>query len=109
MFNLLWKILKSETGTLTFTPVKRFKPVNGIKRGVIDITLDADMPAGGWPVTAADFDLRKLYNVKVPSVNGYTGRFDQVNSKIVYHEGIADEVDTNELDTVVIRCEYVGS
>lgn len=109
MFNLLWKILKSETGTLTFTPVKRFKPVAGVKRGIIDITFDGTYPAGGWVVAAADLGLTsKLWNLKLQSRGGIQISFDHANSKIIAYEASGDPIDSNELDTVVSRAEYVG-
>jgi hypothetical protein len=66
-FSILFKLLKSEVGTLTFTHVKSWKPQSGGKREKIyDITLDGDMPAGGWVVAASDFRLNTLWNILVP-------------------------------------------
>ncbi len=102
---------------LTFTAVKRFKPQSGIRRGIIDITLDAAYAAGGWAITAANLSIKGagvILNLIVPAhKNGYHLEWDQVNSKIkAYQEqdtaAASKEIDAGDLNTQVIRCEYVG-
>ena len=101
---------------ITFATVKRFPPQKGgIRRGLVDITLDASYSAGGWTVTAANLTLNVLRDLRVPAHKaGYHLEWDQVNGKIkAYQEqdtaAASKEIDAADLSTQVIRCEYVGS
>ena len=113
----IWRALENDHGALTFTPVKRFKPHAGVRRGIIDITLDAAYGAGGWAITAANLGIKGagviLALIPPGSKSGYPLEWDQVNSKLkAYQEvgaaGAMAEIDAADLSTVVIRCEYIG-
>ena len=109
--------LADQSGTLTFTVVKRFKPHAGVRRGIIDITLDASYASGGWAITAANLGIKGaavILNLIVPAHKaGFHLEWDQVNSKIKAYEeqdttAASQEIDAADLSTEVIRVEYVG-
>lgn len=109
--------LCNEVGALTFTVVKRFKPQSGIRRGVIDITLDAAYGAGGWAITGANLGIKGQGTISllIPpgSKNGYPLEWNQVAGKLkAYQEsdtvGAMKEIDAGDLSAAVIRCEYIG-
>ena len=73
---------------LSFSNVKTFKPVRGIREAVIDITLDGSYVNGGWEIDADDVKgysgiAAVIYDLKVPaSRGGYGFEWDQVNGKL---------------------------
>lgn len=110
--NTVWQFLAGDPNlvlaTLGIAVVKRFKPQSGVRRGLIDITFDGSYSAGGWAVLAADLKLNGILDIRLPSVEGKTLQWVPSTGKIAAHEASGDELDGNELDTAVARCEYIG-
>lgn len=102
--------------SLTFTIVKRFKPLDGIRRGIVDITFDATYIATGWPVTPADLRLNGLAQIDLPATVNETGimiGWDYGSSplaggKILAKAGVGGADVSNQLSAVVVRGEYIG-
>ncbi len=74
---------------LTIADVADSEDVFGKHRTLVsDITGDASYPAGGYPVTAADFGIRRIYGMKFIGGNAASGallpHFDTTNSKIMF-------------------------
>lgn len=101
---------------LTFGTTKRIniKDAGGWRFGIVDITLDGAYAAGGWEITAANLGISTLYLLIPASArSGYVLEWDQVNGKLkAYQEAdgatAMGEIDAGDLDTVVVRCLYIG-
>jgi len=121
LLNHFWsfvvRTLGNETGALTFTVVKRFKPQSGIRRGVIDITFDATGPT--FTITIADLKLQgQIMNLTLPGhidgfVLGVVAVAGNKTIQIVVREeadaaGALQLADAADIDTKVVRVEYLG-
>lgn len=83
--------------SLSYSNVKTFKAIRGIREALIDITLDGSYANGGWEI---DADAVKSYSGIAsiiydlnPPVNrgGYSFEWDQVNGKLkALQSGVAD-------------------
>ncbi len=110
-------MLQDQTGALTFTVVKRFKPQAGIRRGIIDITFDALGPT--WTVTVANLGLQNaILSLQLPAhIDGFVLATVAVSGNatvtIDARESAATNIalpaiDAGDLDTKVVRAEYTG-
>lgn len=121
ILNHFWKflraILQDQTGALTFTSVKRFKPQAGIRRGIVDITFDASGPT--WTVTVADLSLQNaILSLQLPAhIDGFVLATVPVAGNATVTIDARQEADTAsamkaadaaDLDTKVVRAEYTG-
>lgn len=119
LFAPLLKILLNETGALTFTVVKRFKPHAGIKRGILAITFDSSGPT--WSVTKANLSLKGgVWNLILPAhIDGFvlasvpvagnqTITIDARQEEAVAAGGGLVAAGAADLNTKVVRAEYVG-
>ena len=104
---------------LTFTVVKRFRPHAGVRRGLIDITFDALGPT--WIVTKANLSLKgKIWNLILPAhIDGFvlasvpvsgnaTITIDARQEESVAAGGGLVAAAASDLNTKVVRCEYIG-
>lgn len=112
----LWK-LSDQTGALTFTAIKRFKPHAGVRRGIIDITFDSSGPT--WTVTKADLKLPGgIWNLVFPA---HKDGFVLASVPVAGHQTITIDareeadgasalqaIDAADLNTKVARAEYTG-
>ena len=112
-------ILGDQTGALTFTPVKRFKPHAGVRRGLVDITFDTAGPT--WSVTKADLALKGgIWNLILPAhIDGFvlssvpvalhqTITIDSRQEEAVAAGGGLVASTAGDLNTKVVRAEYIG-
>ncbi len=106
---------------LSFTDVHRGRvEVGGTKEVIVDVTLDTDYPAGGWPIVpSTDLNLNGILVLKPqPIVGGYAFAFNHANSKLQAFYGDYDPaaagplidcaVGENGLNALVVRCEIKG-
>lgn len=112
------RTLRDETGALTFTVVKRFKPQAGIRRGIIDITFDTGGPT--WTVTVANLGLQNaVLNLTFasPHIDGFivgtvpvAGNATVTISAMEEADGAGamQAIDASDLSTKVMRAEYTG-
>lgn len=101
---------------LTITVVKRFRPNAGVRRGIVAITFDDQGPT--WTVTPADFKLRGLYNLILPAqIDGFVLSYIPTSNAaggVIEGREEADgasalqQLDAGNLETKVVRVEYVG-
>ena len=97
---------------LTITVVKRFKPQSGVRRGLVDITFDDSGPS--WTVAASDFGLNGLWDLRLPAaVDGFVLGFKAATPAIEAWEeadgaGALQACDASDLNTKVVRAEYIG-
>lgn len=83
--------------SLSYSNIKTFKAIRGIREALIDITLDGSYANGGWEITAAAVKSYSgiasiIYDLN-PPVNrgGYSFEWDQVNGKLkALQSGVAD-------------------
>ncbi len=116
-WNFLVGMLRDETGTLTFTVVKRFKPQAGIRRGIIDITIDALGPT--WSITAANLGLQgTILNLQLTGqVDGWVFGVIPVSGnatitmearKEADSTGALQQITAADAENSVVRAEYTG-
>ena len=101
--------------SLTFTTIKRFKPENGVRRGLVDITFDASGPT--WAITNANFKLNGLWNLIMPAhKDGFVLAYvpstilaGTIDARQEADSGSAlKAIDPSDINTKVVRVEYVG-
>jgi hypothetical protein len=96
----------------TFAFVKREHHRRGIRRGIVDITLDSNGPT--FAVAASDLNLTEIINIVPPAHKaGYHIEWDHVNGNIKAYEeadttSASGAADASDLNGEVLRCEYVG-
>jgi len=117
-WNFVVKTLRDETGALTFTVVKRFKPQAGIRRGILDITFDSSGPT--WTVTVANLGLQNVVlnlTFASPHIDGFiVGTVPVAGNATVTISameeadaaGAMQAIDAADLNTKVMRVEYTG-
>jgi hypothetical protein len=67
----------------THLPLKPYA-TGGNRFKVVDITLDTDYPAGGWPIAATDVGLtRNIKGIWPGQVAGFLLAWDKANSKLL--------------------------
>lgn len=99
---------------LTIAKVKHFNVVrDGVRESVFDATCDNSYPAGGYPVVAASFGFKGLYDVKAcNSPGGYVFSYDHPGGKLwAYKVGAAGpmvEVGATDINTKVVRLAVRG-
>lgn len=83
--------------SLSYSNIKTFKAIRGIREALIDITLDGSYANGGWEITAAAVKSYSgiasiIYDLNPPvSRGGYSFEWDQVNGKLkALQGGVAD-------------------
>lgn len=85
------------------------------KRVIADITCDNAYPAGGYPTTAADYELLTLDNVDIGMSNGgFVANFDSAASKLKIFKNAAGagalaEIAATDVNGQVFRVEAVGN
>ncbi len=81
---------------------------------VLDITGDASYPAGGYPVTIADFPFRvgqalDHLHGRTADGSGRTVEYDTANAKLLWREPAGAEVAAlTDLSAVTVRCRALG-
>lgn len=123
LFNAVWAFLAGNPeliqATLTFTVVRRFRTHAGVRRGLIDITFDDQGPT--WEVTKADLKLvGGILNLVLPAhIDGFvvsavpvaghqTITLDARQEEATAAGGGLLAATAGDLDTKVVRAEYVG-
>ena len=119
--SLIALLLIHQTGileaALTFTVVSRFKPHDGVRRGIVTITFDGSGPT--WAIVPADFKLTGIFTVFIqPHVDGFvlnyirvsnvSGTIDARQEESAAAGGGLVAAGATDLDTKVVTAEYIG-
>ena len=101
--------------SLSFAVVKRFKPKQGVRRGLVDITFDDQGPT--WAIANTDFKINGLRNLILPAhIDGFVLSYipTSVTAGTIdtrQEAGGASALgasDVGDMSAKVVRAEYVG-